>query len=215
MNYFIFTIPITIFSVLCKKYLICKKFFLQNVKIICLIEKCVCFQRIVMLIFIFHRTVECSSPKTDEIVRKNAATQLDRLSLFRKSVKLDKSDEDVKIEQKLATNKLDDLKNSTTSEFTIPIELLQYVRKHFSADASDAQNKKRADELLADPTYNAIMLDRIKRGHSGSFLSGIASKLVGGIASASAGSSSSISQSNNQAYGSPVRILFFKKIFFK
>lgn len=134
-------------------------------------------------------------------VQKDAAAQLDRLAHFRKSQVPEMTSATDRHSQNTEASKVDNANKSKTTEFAVPIEVLQILRRHVDDnEREESVHQQRIEDVIPAAAYNAIMVERIKRGHSGSFLSGVASKLVGGVASASSSSSSS---SSGTAYGAP------------
>ncbi|XP_008559019.1 uncharacterized protein LOC103579409 [Microplitis demolitor] len=147
-----------------------------------------------------------SEISSDDFLRR-AASQLDRLSVY-KQIKRDTKNqlESIPYESLRTTNKNDKRKGDN---FEINSDSGQAQEILLNEDAM-----RRIDELATnayklynDPNYEAIMRERIKRSGSGDFISGIAGSVLNGVTGLSGGSSSGSSGGGHayDSYGAPVQ----------
>lgn len=154
-------------------------------------------------------SVRSSDEKSkEELLETAAAAQLDRLAPFRREKQVPENFPDnFKDLFRYYANKTNREASKTRDkleELRFPLQLLKLLG-NTQIKGSDSEVKRRGDALeansnhLQDSSYDALMQERIRRSgsNSGSFVSGIATNLIGGIVRASSGASRGISSGSS------------------
>ncbi|XP_033212721.1 uncharacterized protein LOC117170216 [Belonocnema kinseyi] len=178
------------------------------------------------LMITYCTSVKSSDEKSkEESLETAAAAQLDRLAPFRKENQLPENFPDnFKDLFRYYANKTNREASRTREKFEelrFPLQLLKLLG-NTQIKGSELEVKRRGDALEAnsnhfqDSSYDALMQERIRRSgsNSGSFVSGIATNIIGGVVRASSGASrgssssssglSTSSDSHPNSYGPPV-----------
>ena len=153
-------------------------------------------------------SVRSSEQKTKEELLETAAAQLERLAPFRKINQVpENSSENLQDFFRYYANKTNQEVTRTNEKFDelrLPLQLLQMLTDT-KLKGSESEIAKRGDthkstsNFLQEASYDPTMQERTKRSgsNSGSFVSGIATKVIGGVFSASSGASRGSSSSSD------------------